>query len=127
MVIRISDSILKRQHGLLTTDLVVAMGILVIALLPLTGSFVNDRKLLRVYYYRSVAMELVDGEIESLAAGEGRQLPEGTSEFTPRGLASTNLPPGKFLVTRHDRKLKLEWQPAHNNCGGRIVRERTLP
>ena len=103
------------------------MGILVIALLPLSGSFVNDRKLLRVYYYRSVAMELVDGEAESLAAGEWKQLPEGTRDFKPRGLAATNLPPGKFLVTRQNRQLKVEWQPDRNDSGGRIVRERTLP
>ena len=127
MVIRISNRATRRQSGLLTTDLIVAMAILVIALLPLSGSFVSDRKLLRVYYYRSVAMELVDGELESLAAAGGGALPEGAREFQPRGLAATNLPPGKFILTRQDRHLKLEWQPARKDCGGRIVRERTLP
>ena len=128
MVMRFPDSFGKKtRRGMLTTDLVVAMGILAIALIPLSGSFVNDQKLIRAYYFRAVAMEIVDGEIESLAAGEWKSFPEGASVLTPRGLAAKNLPAGTFLFTRNDRLLRLEWQPKKADGGGRVSRDVKLP
>jgi hypothetical protein len=51
-----------RQTGALTTELLVALALLVGLLLPLAYSFVSERKLVRACYQRAVAMEIVDGE-----------------------------------------------------------------
>ena len=60
-------------------DLIVGMAILTLAIVPLAFSFVRERQLLRAEYFRSVAMEIVDGEMEILAAGEWRNFPDGAA------------------------------------------------
>ena len=59
------------------TDLIVGMAILTVAIMPLAYSFIGERQMLRAEYYRSVAVEIVDGEMEILAAGAWRDFPEG--------------------------------------------------
>jgi len=61
-----------RQRGFLEVDLVVATAILALAILPVGFAFTHERRVLRAEYDRSVAVELVDGEAEILAAGAGR-------------------------------------------------------
>jgi hypothetical protein len=104
-------------------ELAIAISIVVLAILPLGYSWMSDQKLARVYYYRAVAMEIVDGELEVLAAGAWRTLPEGTRAYTPRAGAVKSLPPGKFVFSRTAGKLRLEWAPDGKNGGGKIVRE----
>ena len=99
-------------RGMLMTELVVAMSILVVAVIPLAFGFIQEQKLCRNYYRRAVLMEILDGELEVLAAGAWKEAPEGTHPFTPRAEAVTNLPPGKFSITRADERLRLEWFPA---------------
>ena len=101
-----------RERAMLMTELVVAMSILVIAVIPLGFGFVQEQKLCRSYYQRAVLIEILDGEMEVLAAGAWKQAPEGTHPFTPRADAAVNLAPGKFSLIRKDRRLRLEWQPA---------------
>lgn len=109
------------------TELVVAMAILLIAMLPLSYSLWHDRQLSRASYYRAVAMEIVDGEIELLAAARGQDLEPGTRPYPVQAESAKNLPPGSFLLTREGRKLRLEWRPAQKSRGGRVVREVILP
>ncbi|MHB8523168.1 MAG: type IV pilus modification PilV family protein [Limisphaerales bacterium] len=111
---------------MLTTELIVAMAILVIAVLPLGYSFVRDARFLRASYQRAVAMEIVDGEMEILVAGEWRALPEGTQPYVIQADAAANLPPGRFEVTRAGRRLRLEWASAEKRGIGTVVREVTL-
>ena len=68
-------------------------------------------------------MEIVDGEMETLLAGEWRAFPAGTHEYRIDAGAATNLPPGRFLLTIADRHVRLEWRPAWKHSGGPIVRE----
>jgi hypothetical protein len=122
MVIR-SRQKSARRSGALMTELLVAMGLLAGALLPLAYSINSEKRLARAYYQRAVAMEIVDGEMEILAAGGWRALAPGAHEYVVRAGAATNLPPGKFLVTVETVKVRLEWLPDAKDHGGRIMRE----
>lgn len=111
----------------LTTELLVAMAILVIALFPLAYSFGHEQKFLRACYNRSVAMEIVDGEMEILLAGEWRSYKEGTQEYTPHSSAVSNLPKRTLQLTITGKHIKLEWLPPGRDMGGRVIREANLP
>ncbi len=117
----------RAECASLIVELLVAMAILVGAVLPIAYSITSERKLARAYYQRAVAMELVDGELETLAAGGWHNYPNGSQDYIAHGLAITNLPPGKFLLQVRTNHLRLEWRPAIHQHGGPVVREVTLP
>jgi len=113
-----------RERGyFLMTDLVVGMAILTLAIVPLTFSFVHDRQLLRAEYYRSVAVEAADGEMEILAAGAWRDFPDGQQVYTVHANAVAHLPPGHFQLTKTGRHLCLEWISDKHHGIGTVVRE----
>ena len=113
------------ERGALMTEMVVAMSFLMVAMLPLAFSFAKEQRYLRSCYQRAVAMEIVDGEMEVLLAGEWRAFKNGAQEYVPRGEALKNLPAGKFELTITGRQLRLEWLPATKDHGGHVVREAT--
>lgn len=125
MVTRLPSS-KARQRGSLTTDLVVAMAILVAAGFPLAWSFLDELRSLRATAVRAIAMELVDGEMEILAAGEWRAWPEGGQVYPVKGAAADKLPPGEFRLTRAGQRLRLEWRAADKLGAGQVVREVTV-
>jgi Tfp pilus assembly protein PilX len=112
-----------RERGALMVELLVAMALLTGALLPIAYSVGSEKRLARAYYQRAVAMEIVDGEIEALAAGEWRAFQPGTHDYAVQALAATNLPAGRFLLTVEAAKIRLEWRPAVKHHGGNVVRE----
>lgn len=112
-----------RERGALQADLLVAMAIIAVAMIPLSAGFMTEQKVLRSHYWHAVAMEVVDGEMEILVAGEWRALPEGTQTYPVKAGAAKNLPPGKFTVTRTGKSLRLEWTPDKGGSGGKVVRE----
>jgi hypothetical protein len=112
------------QRASLLVELLVAMALLTGVLLPLAYSFASERRYARAAYQRAIAMEIVDGEIEVLAAGEWRAYPNGTHEYKVNGGAATNLPPGRFLLTISNRSARLEWLATENSRRNlHIVRE----
>lgn len=113
----------SRQRGLLQADVLVAMAIIAVAMIPLSAGFMTEQKVLRSHYWHAVAMEIVDGEMEILVAGEWRALPEGTQAYPVKAGAAKNLPPGKFTLTRTGKSLRLEWTPDKGGSGGKVVRE----
>jgi hypothetical protein len=124
MVMRTSRS--ARRNGALLTELLVAMAILTGALLPIAYSIVSERRLARACYQRGVAMEIVDGEMETLIAGEWRAFATGTQEYPVRAGAATNLPPGRFVLTVQADRVRLEWRPSVLHHGGPVIRELKL-
>jgi hypothetical protein len=120
MVIRCSGP-QARQTGALMTELIVAMALLVAAVLPVAYSFVAEKRYARAAYQHAVAMELVDGEIEVLRAGEWRGYASGTHDYAVGAAAATNLPPGKFLLTVRSNTVRLEWKPTMRERGGPAV------
>jgi hypothetical protein len=117
---------LHRQRGSLMVELLVALAILTGVLLPLAYSFVSERRLARAYYQRAVAMEIVDGEMEALLAGQWRAFTPGTHDYRVHAGAATNLPPGRFTLSVQPDKLRLRWQPAVKDRGGPVTREAML-
>ena len=104
-------------------ELLVAMALLTAALLPIAYSFASERRYARSAYQRAVAIELVDGEMEALLAGEWRSYGQGSFDYKPRGRAAGNLAPGKFLLSHNGQKLRLQWRPELKDHGGPVVRE----
>lgn len=113
----------KRRGGWLSVDMVVAMGLLLIVVLPLAYSFAHERRLARIYYWQAISMEIVDGEFETLRAGAWREYAPGTHPYPVQARAAANLPPGEFRVTRAADFIRLEWVPSRRHSGTRIVRE----
>lgn len=113
----------RRRRAALMTELVVAMAILMFALLPLAYSIVGEKRLARATYQRAVTMEIVDGELEVLAAGGWHAFNLGTNSYSVRAGSATNLPPGEFLVTITAEIVRLEWKPSVKNQGGSVMRE----
>ena len=116
----------NRERATLITELLVAMALLTGALLPLAYSVRSEKRLARASYQRAVAMEIVDGEMEILAAGEWRAYPAGSHDYQVRAGALTNLPPGRFVLTIQPPRVRLEWRPEAKDNGGAIVREAVL-
>ena len=125
MVMRLATSRV-RQRGALMVELLVAMALVAGALLPLAYSLASERRLVRATYQRAVAMEIVDGEMEVLAAGAWRAQSAGAHEYPIHAIAATNLAPGRFLLTVQGAKVRLEWRPNVKIHGGAVVREVTV-
>lgn len=116
-----------RRRGSISAELLVAVGILVVAIMPLSVSFYREANVARGLYYRALAMEIVDGEMEALVAGEWRAFSPGTKSYAVRAASATNLPPGQFQLTLTTDRIRLEWRPEAKGLGGAVVREVNLP
>ncbi len=114
------------KQGFLQVDLLVGLTILTLAVLPLGYSFARERQALRTEYYRSVIVELVDGEMEILAAGAANSLPDGVQNYPVSSRPLEKLPAGHFQMTKTGSRLRLTWLP-DKKCGlGAVVRETKL-
>jgi hypothetical protein len=111
------------RRAFLQIDLIVALTILTIAVVPLGYSFARERKVLTAEYYRSVINEIVDGEMEILAAGAAKELPEGAQNIKVLSRAAEKLPPGHFQLTKNGNHLRLEWTPDEKRGVSALVRE----
>lgn len=118
----------KSSHlsGLLMTEMLIALAVVSLAILPLAYSFAQENKYLRRCYERSVAIEVVDGEIEILRAGGWRQFTNGVHTITTTARSATNLPPGELRLTLTDKQARVEWLPAETSHGSPVVREAAL-
>jgi len=114
-------------HGFLEVDLMIGLAILTLAVVPLGFAFARERQVLKMEYARSVANEVVDGEMEVLAAGAAKDFPDGSQTYSVRANAAAQLPPGHFQLTKTGNHLRLEWTPDQRHGVGAVVRETTLP
>jgi len=104
----------------------VALAILALAVLPVGYSISQERQLARAYYFRAVAMEIVDGELEVLRAGAWRQFKQGVQPYEPRAESAAQLPPGRFTLTIAGEQLRLAWQAEGKGAASAVVRERRV-
>jgi len=116
----------RRERGFLMVDLILGMAILTLAILPLGFSLVRERQLLRAEYGRAVAVEIVDGEMEILAAGAWRDFPDGPQAYPVQAQAAARLPAGHFQLTKTGQHLRLEWKSDERRGIGAVVRELTV-
>ena len=70
-------------------------------------------------------MEIIDGELEILAAGGWHDISEGAHPYAVHANSVANLPPGQFLLTRAGNRLRLEWSATKKSGIGTVVREVT--
>jgi hypothetical protein len=117
---------LHSKCGFLEIDLLVGLAILSLAIVPLGFSFARERQVLKIEYSRSVANELVDGEMEILAAGNWKDFPDGSQIYTVHSRAAASLPPGHFQLTKTGKHLRLEWISNEKRGIGAVVREVTV-
>lgn len=113
----------SHERGLASIDLFLAMAIFLVGFFSVAYVSKREQRLARAYYFDAVAMALVDGELEVLAAGAWRTLPEGESKFATTAKSFTNLPAGEFRASRTAQVIRLEWLPTGKGNGRRIVRE----
>jgi hypothetical protein len=113
-------------RGMLEIDMIVAIAIFAIAVMPVGYSLTHERKALRVEYFRSVAVEIVDGEMEILAAGDAKNYPDGSQNYPVHSRAAGVLPLGHFQLTKTGNHLRLEWNANEKHGIGAVVREFTL-
>ena len=118
----------KNLHlsGLLMTEVMIALAIVSLGILPLAYSFAQENKYLRRCYERSVAIEIVDGEMEIIRAGGWRRFTNGVHTITTTANSATNLPPGELRLTLTDKQVRVEWLPAETSHGSPVVREAAL-
>jgi hypothetical protein len=115
------------QRGFLQVDLLAALAIFAIGITPLAYSFARERQVLKIEYLRSVADEIVDGEMEILVAGAGRDFPEGSQIYQVNSRGAAALPPGHFELVKTGKHLRLEWLPDERRGLGPVIRDTTLP
>ena len=89
--------------------------------------FRRERQRLKIDYCHSVADEIVDGEMEILVAGAGRDFPDGSQVYTVHARAASSLPPGHFELTKNGNHLRLAWIPDEKRGLGAIIRETMMP
>jgi hypothetical protein len=110
----IPRSFKRRLAGALMTELIIALGIVMGVMVPMAYSYLHHQDQLRACYYRSVAMEILDGEMEVLVAGEWRAFKPGTNAYTIRARSAANLPPGSFKLTLEGSWIRLDWVPRNS-------------
>jgi hypothetical protein len=113
MVIRLRQARMSsRSRGsVFSLELIAAIGILGLVLMPLGAGLAQSNRACRSAYYHAIAMELVDGELEALAGGELKEFPPGIHVYDARGASSSNLPPGRFELTIDQDRVRLSWIP----------------
>jgi len=115
-----------RQSGSLMAEMLVAIAILMAVLVPVAYSFDAEKRSARATYNHAIAMEIVDGEMEVLLAGEWRAFTPGTHPYPVKANALANLPPGEFTLALTTNTVRLEWKPSMTRRGGPVVREARL-
>ncbi len=113
---------LANRLAFLQLDVAVAITFLALVFIPLSISSSGNLDLARRHYFEAVALQLIDGEMDVLLAGERRKHTTGEHRITPVGEAVQNLPEGEFVLTVHDQKLTLAWVPTKRAKWGRVER-----
>jgi hypothetical protein len=100
----------RKRDGWMNVDLLVAIALLLLVVLPLAYGMVGERRLLDAELRRAALVELLDGELEILLAGEWRNRPEGESDVPLTGAATARLQPGRCVLVKTGKNLRLEWR-----------------
>ena len=118
----------KERGSALLVELVGAMLVLTLAIMPITLMLLKDQRACREHYYKAVAMEIVDGEMEVLRAGYWKEFKQGAQPYPTTANSATNLPEGELRLTLQGEKIRLEWEPKEQRFQSvHIVREADLP
>jgi hypothetical protein len=106
------------------------MGILVLAMVPLSMTLLPQERLAEAYYEQAVLLEILDGELEVLRAGAWRELGIGRHEaYSVRAEAARSLADGSFTAVVTESQIRLEWHATSESGRKRaiVAREVILP
>ncbi len=79
-------------------EMIVAISVLALALIPLAHGFASQFREMKRGYYKSVAEQVLDGHREILARGEWRKHPVGRSIYVIKNTAFESLPDGETTL-----------------------------
>lgn len=113
----------RRECGALMTEALIGMAILAVAVMPLSVTFMTNQITVHRLYQKAVTMEVIDGEIEILAAGEWHSFKEGAQPYPIDEKHAKNILRGAATLTVAGNHLRLEWKPEDGRKGNFIVRE----
>jgi len=100
----------RQEMGMLMAELFAALAIFSLLVLTIAAPLSMDQSMVRQAMHRAIAMQIVDGEMEVLAAGAWRSYEEGERDFLVTCKAVESLPKGKFVLTVNGQKLRLQWR-----------------
>lgn len=117
-----------RKFGFLLHELLVALAIIALVMIPLASYFFEEGKLFNALYFRSVAEQILDGEREVLMAGEWKKYPVGKYSLSIKNKAFEQLPEKDIYLTVSDvgdnkRKFVLSWTPAKSSGIKKVQKE----
>tara|TARA_B100000029_G_scaffold500435_1_gene572192 strand:+ start:277 stop:657 length:381 start_codon:yes stop_codon:yes gene_type:complete len=121
MKLRMSKCLVRRL-AFIQLDVAVAIVILMLVFIPLTVTSSSKLDLARRHHVEAVVLQLIDGEIDVLLAGELKKYKAGEQRITPAGEAAEDLPKGEFILTLKEKQLSLAWVPVKLAKWGRIER-----
>ena len=103
-----------------------AVSILMLLFIPFGVTSSGKLDLARRQHFEAVALQMIDGELDVLLAGERQKYPLGEHKITPPGEAVKTLPVGEFILIVKEKQLFLAWVPEKEAKWGRVEREVTL-
>ena len=121
MNIRRTTRLVKRL-AFLQLDVAIAITVLALVFIPLSVSSSGDLDLARRHYFEAVALQLIDGEMDVLLAGEHRKYTPGEHRIKPVGESVQNLHEGEFVLSVQHEKLTMAWMPKKLDKWGRVER-----
>lgn len=121
MKLKISKCLVRRL-AFIQLDVAVAIAILMLVFIPLTVTSSGKLDLARRHHVEAVVLQLIDGEIDVLLAGELKKYKAGEQRITPSGDVVEMLPKGDFVLTVKEKQLELVWVPVKLSKWGRIER-----
>lgn len=91
-------------------ELNAALAIFSLLVLAMVAPLALDQSMVRQVTVRAVAMEIVDGEMELLAAGGWRSYQQGEQDYVVTAEAAKSLPKGRFVLLVNSNSVRLDWR-----------------
>ena len=117
---------LAKHLAFIQLDLMLAVSILMLLFIPFGVTSSGKLDLARRQHFEAVALQMIDGELDVLLAGERQKYLLGEHKITPPGEAVKTLPVGEFILIVKEKQLYLAWVPEKEAKWGRVEREVTL-
>ena len=125
MILRPTPRAAKRL-AFVQLDVALAVSILLLVFIPFSVTSSSKLDLARRQHFKAVALQMIDGELDVLMAGERQKYIPGEHKITPPGEAVKTQPVGEFILTVQENPRTIAWVPEKEAKWGRVEREVTL-
>ena len=113
---------LAKRLAFIQMDVVLGIALLLLVFIPFSVTSSGELDLARRQQFQAVALQMIDGEMDVLLAGERQKYAAGEHTITPPGEAVQSLPEGKFVLTVGEKELTLAWTAVKQAKWGRVER-----